>query len=157
MELCWKLVRRAAFTLAMLVLSLSAPVQTQSTPATSGSAHAAKKPAAPTSPALDDGTIANGVYRNKTLAFSCKIPPGWVLRTDEMNAREEIKEDDKKGGTGEKESSPPQPAASSAGAKVLLAAFSRPPEAHAEDVNASILIAAERAGSYPGLEEAAQY
>ena len=39
----------------------------------------------------------------------------------------------------------------------MLAAFSRPPEARAEDVNASILIAAERAGSYPGLEEAAQY
>jgi hypothetical protein len=41
--------------------------------------------------------------------------------------------------------------------RVLLAAFSRPPEARAEDVNASILIAAESAASYPGLTEAAQY
>ena len=41
--------------------------------------------------------------------------------------------------------------------KVLLAAFSRPPEARAEDVNASIVIAEERVASYPGLSEAAQY
>jgi len=40
---------------------------------------------------------------------------------------------------------------------VLLAAFSRPPEARAEDVNASILIAAESAAAYPGLKDAAQY
>ena len=43
------------------------------------------------------------------------------------------------------------PPASSAGAKVLLAAFSRPPQAKGEDVNSSILIAAESASSYPGL------
>jgi hypothetical protein len=41
--------------------------------------------------------------------------------------------------------------------RVLLAAFSRPPEARAEDVNGSILIAAESAASYPGLKDAAQY
>jgi len=41
--------------------------------------------------------------------------------------------------------------------RVLLAAFSRPPEARAEDVNSSILIAAESAAAYPGLKEAAQY
>jgi hypothetical protein len=41
--------------------------------------------------------------------------------------------------------------------RVLLAAFSRPPEARAEDVNASILIAAESAAAYPGLKDAAQY
>jgi hypothetical protein len=41
--------------------------------------------------------------------------------------------------------------------RVLLAAFSRPPEARAEDVNSSILIAAESAASYPGLKDAAQY
>jgi hypothetical protein len=41
--------------------------------------------------------------------------------------------------------------------RVLLAAFSRPPEARAEDVNGSILIAAESAASYPGLGGAAQY
>jgi hypothetical protein len=41
--------------------------------------------------------------------------------------------------------------------RVLLAAFSRPPEAKAEDVNASILIAAESAALYPGLKDPAQY
>ena len=41
--------------------------------------------------------------------------------------------------------------------RVLLAAFSRPPEATAEDVNSSILIAAESAALYPGLKDAAQY
>lgn len=40
---------------------------------------------------------------------------------------------------------------------VLLAAFSRPPESRAEDVNSSILIAAETAATYPGLKDAAQY
>jgi hypothetical protein len=41
--------------------------------------------------------------------------------------------------------------------QVLLAAFSRPPEARAEDVNGSILIVAESTASYPGLKDAAQY
>src|ERR1700746_1025173 len=38
---------------------------------------------------VDAGTIANGVYRNQALGLSCKVPAGWVLRTEEMNAREE--------------------------------------------------------------------
>jgi hypothetical protein len=41
--------------------------------------------------------------------------------------------------------------------RVLLAAFSRPPEARAEDVNGSIVVAAESAAAIPGLNEAAQY
>jgi hypothetical protein len=109
----------------------------------------AKKPDTAVASAIESGAVANGVYRNKTLALSCKIPPGWVLRTDEMNAREEGP--DKSGAT------PTAEAASSAGAKVLLAAFSRPPAARAEDVNASIVIAAESVASYPDLKEAAQY
>ena len=121
-------------------------------PSSSSTKHL-KKPAASTESGIDNGTVTNGVYRNKTLAFSCKIPEGWVLRTEEMNARDEKEKEDK----GSKDSTAPQTAASSAGAKVLLAAFSRPPEARAEDVNASILIAAESVASYPGLEEAAQY
>ena len=40
---------------------------------------------------------------------------------------------------------------------MLLAAFSRPPEVRAEDVNASILIASESVAAYPGLKDAAQY
>jgi hypothetical protein len=41
--------------------------------------------------------------------------------------------------------------------RVLLAAFSRPPEARAEDVNSSIVIAAESMATYPGLKDGAQY
>jgi hypothetical protein len=41
--------------------------------------------------------------------------------------------------------------------RVLLAAFSRPPEARGEDINSSILIAAESVSAYPGLKDAAQY
>ena len=41
--------------------------------------------------------------------------------------------------------------------RVLLAAFSRPPEARGEDVNSSVVIAAEPVAAYPGLNEALQY
>jgi hypothetical protein len=96
---------------------------------------------------LDPGTITNGVYRNSSLGFSCKIPAGWVRRTDEMNSR-----DDAKGDTNSNTASAPE-----TGGRVLLAAFSRPPEARGEEVNSSIVIAAEEVGAYPGLKEAAQY
>ena len=153
----------------LFAFALSAALHAQTNPQ-SPAAKQIKKPAAQDS-SFDAGTVTNGVYRNKSLALSCKIPPGWVLRTDELNAREEKKEreekkvedtneqkpseDDSNEATknSDKKASPP----SSAGAKVLLAAFSRPPEARAEDVNSSILIAAESAASYPGLTEAAQY
>jgi hypothetical protein len=109
--------------------------------------------------ALDPGTLSGGAYRNKTLGFSCKIPPGWVLRTEEMNEREE---DADPPTTDEK--SQPQRAqggternGKSDGGRVLLAAFSRPPDAHGEEVNSSILIVAESAAAYPGLTDAAQY
>ena len=105
--------------------------------------------------ALDSGSVTNGIYRNKTFGFTCKIPAGWVLRTDEMNARDE------QSASAENDSADPSKAgpapASSAGAKVLLAAFSRPPEAKGEDVNSSILIVAESAAAYPGLKDALQY
>jgi hypothetical protein len=73
----------------------------------------------------------------------CKIPAGWVLRTDEMNTSDQ--DDARVAGNAGR------------GNRVLLAAFSRPPEARAEDVNASILIAAESVAGYPGLTDAAQY
>ena len=66
------------------------------------------------------------------------------MRTEEMNARE--------GDDGDKATTD-----SGRAGRVLLAAFSRPPEARAEDVNGSILIAAESAAAYPGLKDAAQY
>ncbi len=145
----WAFLAVAALSLSVDVLAQGSSASSSSSSSSSSAKHVSK--AAGPDSGLDPGAVANGVYRNKTLALSCKIPAGWVLRTDEMNAPVEKKED-------EKEASP-QPAApaSSAGAKVLLAAFSRPPEARAEDVNSSILIAAESAASYPDLKEAAQY
>jgi len=111
----------------------------------SSSATHAWKPAAAVR--LDEGSVTNGVYRNQSFGFTCKIPSAWVLRTEEMNAREDdgAKPDEGK------------PAADAGKSRVLLAVFSRPPQARGEDINSSILIAAESAGSYPGLKEAAQY
>ncbi len=92
--------------------------------------------------------MSNGIYRNKALGLSCKIPAGWVLRTDEMNAPSE----DAGSTTAAKGAADP-----AAGAKVLLATFSRPPQARGEEVNRSIVIAAENVSAYPGLQEAVQY
>ena len=91
---------------------------------------------------IDDGAVVNGVYRNKSLALTCKIPDGWVLRTEEMNSHEDAK---------------PSPQGNTGGGRVLLAAFSRPPDAKGEEVNSSILVAAELVSAYPGLTDAAQY
>jgi hypothetical protein len=100
---------------------------------------------------VDPGSMNSGVYRNLTFAFSCKVPDGWVLRTEQMNSQSG-QGGDRSGDQGK--SSRVQDAGK---ARVLLAAFSRPPEARAEDVNASILIAAESLAAYPGLKDAAQY
>ena len=145
--------RRVLVFLAVLaVLPTILPAQSNSS---SSSAKPGRKPAAPPDSGIDSGAVTNGVYRNTTLALSCTIPPGWVLRTDELTPRDEqrIEAEKDKADAGQG----PPPPASAEGAKVLLAAFSRPPEAKGEEVNASILIAVERAAAYPGLKEAAQY
>lgn len=133
--------------LMTFALALNAVAQGSATQSSSSSKHT-KKPASPINTGLDSGAVTNGVYQNKALGLTYKVPEGWVLRTDELNARQE-------------ELPPPDPAspapASSTGAKVLLAAFSRPPGAKGEDVNSSVLIAAENQSSYPGLKEAVQY
>jgi len=152
----------AAWSLSIDVLAQgSAPASSSSSSSSASGAKRGTKSAPPSQSGVDAGAITNGVYINKTFAFSCKIPPGWVLRTEELNAREEKKEKEKKPEDQKGEvttgTQPSELPASSAGAKVLLAAFSRPPEAHGEDINASIVIAAESATSYPGLKEAAQY
>jgi hypothetical protein len=100
-----------------------------------------RKPAPDANLHLDLGTVGNGTYRNASFGFNCKVPQGWVLRTEEMNEGDDEHSDQAAGKTG----------------RVLLAAFSRPPAARGEDVNSSILIAAEGTTQYPGLKEAAQY
>ena len=107
---------------------------------------------------IEDGAVTNGVYRNKSLALSFKIPPAWVLRTEELNAPNE--ESSAPAKSEERRNAPGSTAESGCPhtcSRVLLAAFARPPEAKGEDVNSSLLIAAESAASYPGLKDAAQY
>src|SRR5215469_1910195 len=153
-------VRCARFVAALLIClgGLSGLPQCQS-PAQAGSSSSSspkhiKKPAAPAL-GIDSGVVNNGVYRNKFLGMSCRIPAGWVLRTDEMNARDE---GDANAGAAESKSSPQgHTGETQGGGRVLLAAFSRPPDAKGEDINSSILIAAESVAAYPGLKEAAQY
>jgi hypothetical protein len=86
---------------------------------------------------LDPGSYdpATHLYRNRTVAFTCKVPYGWVERTKQMNPN------------------PPDPAKGS----VLLAVFERPPEAASGALNSTILIAAEPISNYPGLKTAADY
>jgi hypothetical protein len=106
---------------------------------------------------IDAGSVVNGVYRNRALGMTCRIPGGWVLRTEEMNAEEDshpVAENATRVGQPQGTSSPQGNPGKS---KVLLAAFSRPPGAAGEGVNASILIAAESVAAYPGLKEAVQY
>ncbi len=163
------------FVTFLLVLSLAAPgaASVQSDSSSSSSSRNKKTPKRPAAQSgLDAGGIAGAFYRNKTLGLSCKIPPGWVLRTEEMNARDE---DDgaadknphvsqNQGDMGHPTSQPSSSTKGSQtgtdknnGGRVLLATFSRPPDAKGEDVNGSIVIAAEPVASYPGLTEAVQY
>lgn len=137
------------YTAVLTIIFVPRIVTAQDSSSSSTTKHAKKAISSESSSTPDPGTLTSGLYRNKTFAFSCKIPDGWVLRTDEMNVRDQEKGEDSPG--------PASPSSPSAGAKVLLAAFSRPPEARAEDVNSSILIATESAASYSGLKEAAQY
>jgi hypothetical protein len=125
----------------------SSPAQSSSSNNSSSTQHVGKTSPG-TAPRLDLGSVSNGIYRNQGFGFTCKIPEAWVLRTEEMNEREPDAADANAG----------KPAADAGKAgRVLLSTFSRPPEARAEDVNSSILIAAESASAYPGLKEAAQY
>jgi hypothetical protein len=139
--------------LLLLVLSAAArPAWCQaesSSPAqSSSSTKHARKPAATANAALDAGIVKDGVYRNSAFGFSCKIPAGWVLRTEEMNEADPEGTSETPGTQRNTEERP---------GRVLLGAFLRPPQARGEDVNASIVIAAENVATYPGLKAAAQY
>ena len=144
---------RAARIAGLILATLWAPVvlcaQTPSSSpplSSSSSAKRSKKPSPAADSPFETGSVKDATYRNPALGLSSKIPPGWVLRTDEMNAPDDEATTPAK--------SPGNPAHAG---RVLLAAFSRPPEARGEDVNSSILIAAESVAAYPGLKDAAQY
>src|ERR1700736_634330 len=97
MNWCGMFLGGALFGLAPLSLFLPARGQTSATPtsSTSTSAKHGKQAGSSADSGIDAGTATNLLYRNKTLGLTCKIPPGWVLRTDEMNAREEKPEEEK--------------------------------------------------------------
>lgn len=142
----------------LTLLSLAFPCSAQnSKPADSSGSSSSRSKKTPKAPpkesGLDAGGVVGGFYRNKSLGLSVKIPSGWVMRTEEMNARDEA--------AGDSDNSNPSPQgtakAGEGSGKVLLAAFSRPPQVKGEDVNASIVIAAEPVSGYPGLTESAQY
>lgn len=102
---------------------------------------------------LEPGLISNGTYQNRSLGLTCKIPEGWVVRTDEMNQPQAQLVDAQK----DPPSQPVDAKPPSMAPRVLLAVFSRPPDATGAEVNSSILIAAEPVTAYPGLKEAEQY
>lgn len=124
--------RRLFPTLTFIALAYCAlhAQQTSQQPASSTPA-----PAAAQSPIIQAGEIANGAYHNSWFGFSCRIPYGYVDRTDTMR---ESSNDPKK-------------------ATVLLGVFERPPEAAGSTVNSAIVIAAEATSAYPGIKHAAQY
>lgn len=153
--MCFRCGRISALLLGLSLFSALSLCQSPGQPGSSSSnapKHIRKPASASSDSAIDAGTVTNGLYRNKTLNMSCKIPPGWVLRTDEMNARDEDSDQPTRASN-----SPTAGDKDARTARVLLAAFSRPPAAHGEDVNSSILIAAESVSTYPGLTEAGQY
>lgn len=120
--------------------------------AQSSSSHSSKKttrPSVQAGPRVDDGAVVNGVYRNRNFGLICKVPAGWVLRTAEISSQDQNNDEEKPLTQGAERNTGDQ--------RVLLAAFSRPPDARGEDINSSILIAAEPVSAYPGLKEAAQY
>lgn len=146
----------------LLVVVIAAPAsQAQTNSSSSSSAKHAKKTGTTADSRLNAGTLRDGIYRNTDLGFSCKLPAGWVLRTEEMNVQDE--HDPGVGGQPDPQTNQPSLAKADVksppktDSRVLLAAFSRPPQAVGEDVNSSILIAAESASAYPGLKEAVQY
>src|SRR5271169_2704184 len=98
-------------------------------------AQTAKQPAPSKQTTLEPGELSAGIYHNPSFGFTYKPPYGWVDRTPEMR----------------------EAATDPAKETVLLGVFERPPEANGEGVNSGVVIAAESAGSYPGLKSAAQY
>jgi len=145
--------RLGCWVVAMGLLGLAAPSRGQAGQAnpsgasSSSPAHASRKAASVAKSGPDAGSVKGGAYRNASFGFSCTIPAGWVLRTEEMN---EVPQDS---GASSRTAEGGCPHTGC----VLLAAFSRPPLARGEDVNSSIVIAAESVFSYPGLKEAEEY
>lgn len=135
---------RPAVTFSVL-LALAMCCQAQQAPQSSKSVSSKPAKASLQTREVDQGAIANGVYRNAPLGLSYKLPYGWVDRTQKMS--------EDSGETGK----PDAAQSDSAKSKLLLSTFERPPEATGNTVNSGVVIAAENVSSYPGLKDAAQY
>jgi len=155
-----------AFLLAIVVFSAEVRQAQAQAHSSSSPANPVRRSAPSPGSSIDVGAVVDGIYRNKSFGFTCKIPAGWVLRTDEMNAEDENQDQAANNPNPDNQAQPPTPrrdtkdtpaSSQNARGRVLLAAFSRPPEARGEEVNSSIVIAAEPVATYPGLKEAAQY
>lgn len=85
--------------------------------------------------ASEAAAVKDGVYHNPRYGFSCKLPFGWVDRTQDMQ---------------------PDVNDPSSG-QVLLAFFEHPPEVTAPTINSAIVIATEPISAYHGLKTAADY
>jgi hypothetical protein len=118
---------------AVIFFATTLSSQQSSSRAKPASSHVEKS--SPSSLKVDPGTLRDGVYRNPTFGFSYKLPLTWVDRTDNMR----------------------QDAFSPSESQVLFTAFSRPPEAAGESINAAVIIAAEKVSNYPGLTRAVDY
>ena len=129
---------RASLATALVTvwLTLSGAASAQQAAADSASSSKSKpKTEAHVKASAAEGESVNGRYRNTTYGFTYRTPFGWVDRTRQM----------------QEEGTDP------AKAQLLLAVFERPPEATGDTVNSAVIIAAESAGSYPGLKTAADY
>ena len=95
-------------------------------------------------------------FKCPKFAFTYKVPFGWVDRTADMQHESQPdgpaeSREQTKGETG-------KPAAERAGqSEVLLAAFERPPDAHGETINSTVIIAAESQADNPKIKTAADY
>jgi hypothetical protein len=118
----------ARFLAGVLLVLLTTALWAQDKPTSSS------KPSAHTkSSVLDSGAISNGIYRNPGFGIRYKIPYSWVDRTADMQDE----------------------SAAASKARVLLAAFERPPEAAGGTVNSAVVIAAEPLPI--GIKTAAEY
>src|SRR3974390_725564 len=106
----------------LLILSVALTAAGQNHPqAESSSSKSKKSSSARLTSDISAGTVVSGVYRNRGLGLSCKVPAGWVLRTDEMNAREDVTDSSNESTT--KSSPQGTQGNTGAGGRVLLAAF----------------------------------
>src|SRR6476620_1817411 len=107
----------AVFSLLMQSAPLVSSQESSSKARHSASSQASKAAAKPAT--LDPGTLRDGVYRNAGFGFSYKLPVSWVDRTEDMRPD----------------------SSQQATSQVLLSAFSRPPEAAGDSVDAAVIIA----------------